>query len=60
MKGQEIIKGRIYLSKVVGLQGIRKIRVHSILNNVVTCEDLETCMNSVAKIYDIECEFFED
>lgn len=50
----EIKKGEKYNAKIVGMTGTRKIRVNSILVNVVTCEDIETKMNMVAKICDLE------
>lgn len=54
MSSMEIIKGADYKAKVVGMEGIRTIRVNTILQNVVTCEDIETKMNMVAKICDLK------
>lgn len=53
MKVDELVKGQRYLSKVIGLEGVREIRIHSILTKVVTCEDIQTKKNQVARICDI-------
>lgn len=60
LRNKEIEKGRVYLSKVIGFQGIRNIRVHTNLNNVVICEDIQTSMNVIAQICEIESEITEE
>ena len=50
----EIEKGKCYKAKVIGLEGIRKVKVTSIHTNVVTCRDEKSRQNVVAKISDLE------
>lgn len=54
MSSFKIKKGEIYRARVVGMPGVREIRVNTILTKVVTCEDIESKMNMVARIRDLE------
>ena len=56
MKASEVKKDQTYKAKVIGFNGVQKIKVIDVFTNIVTCEVIGTGQNGVAKISDLESE----